>query len=67
MRVYKIFDIGDKVIFTDNWFPARKNDEALITESQPLKIGVIYCVELKNTGQKIYLHNSESWVINKAI
>ena len=65
MRVYKIFDIGDTIVFNSNWFPAQQGDEAIITESNPLKRGIIYCIELKKTGQKIYLHNSESWIINK--
>lgn len=67
MRVYKIFNIGDNVQFNTDWFPARQNDIAEVTKEEPLKIGIIYCLELKNTGQKIYLHNSESWIINKII
>lgn len=67
MREYKKFDIGDIVSFNVDWFPAKKGNEAMILSSEPLNVGIIYCIELNSTKQKIYLHNSESWIINKKL
>lgn len=65
MRVYKIFEIGDIVEFNVDWFPAKKSDEGSIISQEQLKKGIIYCIELTKAKKKIYLHNSESWIINK--
>jgi len=65
MRVYKIFEIGDLVEFVVDWFPAKRCDKGLILSQEPLNVGIIYCIELVKTKKKTYLHNSESWIINK--
>ena len=65
MRIYKTFEIGDIVQFNVDWFPAKESDEGLILSQEPLKKGIIYCIELIKTNKKVYLHNSESWIINK--
>jgi len=65
MRVYKIFEIGDLVEFVVDWFPAKRYDKGLILSQEPLSLGIIYCIILTQSKKKIYLHNSESWIINK--
>lgn len=65
MREYKKFDINDTIIFNVDWFPAKKGTKGIILSFEPLNVGVIYCIELNETKKKIYLHNSESWIINK--
>ena len=65
MRVYKTFEIGDVVEFNVDWFPAKKFEQGMVLSQEPLNLGVIYCIELTKTKKKIYLHNSESWIINK--
>ena len=67
MRVYKKFEIGDIVEFAVDWFPAKKLEEGMILSQEPLNLGIIYCIEIIKTKKKIYLHNSESWIINKKL
>lgn len=68
MKRYEIYEINEIVEFVEDWFPARKGDKAKVLSGKKLSdkdIGIMYCFELIKSGKKIYLHNSESWIINK--